>query len=294
MRETASQQSGMSPSLSGIGATSLGVAALRAKENGRADRLFADPYAERFLTAAGVTPAQWSAESSTGAGFVALMAEQVAVRTRYLDESLLAAAAEPCGQVVLLASGMDSRPYRLDWPAGTRLFELDFADVLDFKRHALAGSGAVPRCAHVDVATDLREDWPGALLRAGFRPDAPTVWLLEGLLYALPQQAADLLLERVTELSAPGSELAGDHAEDSEALRAARGAISPELVELWQGGPTGDLGTWLGSRGWAAAVHDFRTVAESYGRPTPSAFDPAIEGTGRGWLVTARLGPEVS
>jgi methyltransferase (TIGR00027 family) len=280
--------------LSGIGATSLGVAVLRAKENGRSDRLFEDPYAERFLTAAGVTPAKWSVEPSTGLGFFALMAEQVAVRTRYLDESLLAAAAGPCGQVVLLASGVDARPYRLDWPTGTRLFELDFADVLGFKRQALVGSGAVPRCEHVEVATDLREDWPRALRQAGFQPDAPTVWLMEGLLYALPQQAADLLLERVAELSAPGSELAGDHAEDSEALRAARGAISPELVELWQGGPTGDLGAWLGSRGWVATVHDIRAVAESYGRPTPLAFDPAIEGTGCGWLVTARLGTEAS
>ncbi|MTE22438.1 SAM-dependent methyltransferase [Streptomyces sp. TRM43335] len=270
------------------------MAALRAKENDRPDRLFEDPYAGRFLAAAGVDPAKWSVGPATGTGFLELVADQVAVRTRFLDESLLDAAGGPCGQVVLLASGMDARPYRLDWPIGTRVFELDFADVLGFKRHALVGSGAVPRCEHVEVAADLREDWPQALREAGFQPDVPTAWLVEGILYGLPQEAADLLLERVTELSAPGSELAGDHIEDSDVLRAARGAISPELVELWRGGPTGDLDTWLEGHGWEATVHDIRVVVGTFGRPTPPAFDPTIEGTGRGWLVTARLGGQES
>lgn len=289
MSEAASQRPEGPRPLSGIGETSLGVAALRAKEHARNDRLFEDPYAGRFLAAADTDPRKWSAGPTAGSGFLELMAEQVAVRTRFLDTSLLSAAAESCGQVVLLASGLDARPYRLDWPTGTRLFELDFADVLDFKRQALHGSTAAPRCAHAEVATDLREDWPQHLRETGFRTDVPTAWLAEGLLYALPPSAADLLLQRVTALSAPGSTLAADHAEDSPVLRAARGAISPELVALWQGGPTGDLAAWLEGHGWTAEVHDIREAAASLGRPTPPAFDPSLEGTGHGWLVTARL-----
>ncbi|MFF5258126.1 SAM-dependent methyltransferase [Actinomadura viridis] len=267
---------------------SVGVAALRAMEHGRPDRLFEDPYARRFLEASGGTD-KWAAEPPPGGrGFLELMAGQVAVRTRFLDRALLDAAGDGCGQVVLLASGMDARPYRLGWPAGTRLFELDFPEVLRFKRDALSGGGAVPRCAHVEVAADLREDWPGSLRAAGFDPAIPTAWLAEGLLYGLPAEAADLLLADVTRLSAPGSALAADHAEDSPILRAARAAVSAELLGLWRGGPA-DPDAWLRGRGWAPVVRDIGEVSAEYGRPVPPAFDPALDGTGRGRLITALL-----
>ncbi|SDD87984.1 SAM-dependent methyltransferase [Actinokineospora iranica] len=271
----------MSETLSGIGWTALGVAALRARENERPDRLFEDPYARHVLTATGVDPGTWGAGA---ASFIDLMADQVAVRTRFLDQALLDAVADGRGQVVLLASGMDTRPFRLHWPEHTRLYELDFAEVLAHKRTAL--TGAVAGCAHVEVPTDLRENWPDDLRAAGFDPTAPTVWLAEGILYALPAPAADLLLTRVSGLSAPGSALAADHGEDSEPLRAARAAISSELVGLWQGGPA-DPGAWLADHGWEPAVLDVAEVAESYGRPAPPAFDPARADSGRGWLITA-------
>src|SRR5690606_10069840 len=148
-----------------------------------------------------------------------------AVRTRFLDQALLDAAGAGCGQVVLLACGMDTRAFRLAWPAGTRLFEVDFAEVLTFKGAILAEHGVTPRCQRVEVVADLRQDWTQALTRAGLDPRRPTVWLAEGILYALPPEAADLLLRRVTAASAPGSVLALDHAEDSELLRAARAAV---------------------------------------------------------------------
>ncbi|WP_327113392.1 SAM-dependent methyltransferase [Nocardia sp. NBC_01730] len=283
-----------SVSLSGIGETSLGVAALRARESARPDRLFEDPYAQRFLDAAGYSSAAWAARPSSGRGFLDLMSDQVAVRTRFFDEVLLDAAGDGCSQVVLLASGMDARPYRLGWPSGTRLFEVDFGEVLAFKRRALAGVRAVPQCAHFEVAADLSKDWPEVLRGAGFRADAPTIWLAEGILYALPGEAADLLLERMTELSAPGSELAADHAEDSEVLREARAAISEDLVRLWGGGPTTDLDAWLEGHGWEPGAHEFGTIARSFKRPVPPAFNPQSEGSGRGWLITARLRVEKS
>lgn len=216
------------------------------------------------------------------------------MRTRFFDEVLLDAAGDGCSQVVLLASGMDARPYRLGWPSGTRLFEVDFGEVLAFKRRALAGVRAVPQCAHFEVAADLSKDWPEVLRGAGFRADAPTIWLAEGILYALPGEAADLLLERMTELSAPGSELAADHAEDSEVLREARAAISEDLVRLWGGGPTTDLDAWLEGHGWEPGAHEFGTIARSFKRPVPPAFNPQSEGSGRGWLITARLRVEKS
>ncbi|MEV0032097.1 SAM-dependent methyltransferase [Nocardia sp. NPDC050793] len=275
--------------LSGIGETSLGVAALRAVENQRADRLFEDPYAQRLLDVAGGWAMASVATPASGLSFVDLMAGQVAIRTRFLDEVLLDAVGDSCSQVVLLASGMDARPYRLPWPDGTRLFEVDFETVLTFKRDALRGSGARARCEHVQVAADLRADWPDTLRRAGFDADVPTIWLAEGILYALSADAADVLLARMTELSAPGSELVADHVEDSPLLRDARAAISDELVQLWRGGPDDDLDTWLYRHGWKPAVREIAALARSYRRPVPPAFDPDLDGSGRGWLVTARL-----
>ncbi|MGR6919661.1 SAM-dependent methyltransferase [[Actinomadura] parvosata] len=274
------------PSLTSIAGTSIGVAALRALEDGREDRLFHDPYAERFVRAAG-GDGYWDTAPTGWAAFAALMGEQVAVRTRYFDEVLLRAVAEGCEQVVLLASGMDARAYRLDWPGRTRVFEVDVAEVLAFKAALLRD--AEPACECVEVATDLRLDWPRALREAGFAPGAPTAWLLEGILYALTSEAAHGLLDRVTSLSAPGSIAAFEHLPDNPALRAARTAISAEMANLWLGGPEGEPDSWWGRHGWTAQARDVREVAAAYGRPAPAAFDPAREGSGPGWVGIARL-----
>jgi methyltransferase (TIGR00027 family) len=279
--------------LTGVSATALGVALLRAEETHRPDRLFDDPHAQRFLDCAGVGRATWAITPPDGAlGFFELMAGQVAVRTRFLDEALLQEAEAGCTQVVLLAAGMDTRAFRLDWPAGTRLFETDFADVLGFKQSVLREHAAVARCSRVEVPVDLRDDWPTALTEAGLQPDRPTAWLIEGILYALPPGTADFFLDRITASSAPGSVLALDHIEDSELLRAARAAISPELLTLWKGGPTGDLAAWLRRHGWQPDIRDVAAVAAAYRRPTPPAFSAQHDRAARGWLATARLGPD--
>jgi O-methyltransferase involved in polyketide biosynthesis len=169
-----------------------------------------------------------------GLDFFALMADQVAVRTRFLDQTLLhltrAAAPRWCC-----------------WPAA--------GEVLTFRDTALASHGVAPRCDRVGVAADLRQDWPTALQKAGFDPTRATAWLAEGILYALPPEATDTLLERITDLYAPASTLALDHVEDSPYLRAARARISPDLVALWQGGPP-DLTGWLTDHGWQPTTHD--------------------------------------
>jgi O-methyltransferase involved in polyketide biosynthesis len=118
----------------------------------------------------------------------------------------------------------------------------------------------------------------------------PTLWLAEGIWYALSPDAADDLLQRITAHSAPTSMLAFDHNEDSESLRAARAAISQELVDLWRGGPTGEPGTWLQRHGWHPRVHDIAAVAARYGRPAPTAFRLDLHDRARAWLITATKG----
>ncbi len=273
--------------LEGIGATSLMVALARADEHGRADRLFEDPYAELFLRAAdagrpGETPLRDQAS-----GFMRAFGDQPAVRTAFLDEHLLRAAGGGCRQVVLLAAGMDTRAFRLDWPDGTRVFDVDFAEVLHFKLHALAAAEAEPRCDHRPVAVDLREDWGAALTAQGFSADLPTVWLAEGILYALPADAADLLLERITALSAPGSLFAADYFERSPALFAATATVDPDMVRLWESGPAGTLASWLTRFGWKPDVRDLAEVVADRDRPIPALFDPQRPDTGGSWLLTA-------
>ncbi|GAA3169050.1 SAM-dependent methyltransferase [Nonomuraea salmonea] len=264
------------------------MALLRAQESSRPDRLFDDPYARPFLQAVPSASTPWAAGPSPAtARFLQVMAEQVAVRTQFLDRALLDAAERGCEQVVLLGSGMDARAFRLAWPPGTKVFELDFADVLAFKAAVLDGRGATAACHRVEVATDLRQDWPRALTESGFSSGRPAAWLAEGILYALPPDAADLLLDRITTLSAPASMLALDHMEDSELLRSARADISAELVDLWRGGPTENLHAWLIRRGWQPAVTDIAEAAAACERPIPPAFDPARADAGRGWLATA-------
>ncbi|WP_256999755.1 SAM-dependent methyltransferase [Mycobacterium intracellulare] len=277
-------QTGSGPT--GIGATSLGVAVLRAEESSRTDRLFNDPYARAFIDRADPDGSMWDA-AGLARDFFRLMAGQVAVRTRFFDQALLDGAATGIGQVVLLACGMDSRAFRLPWRAGTTVYEIDQPEVLAFKSDVLQEMHAQPRCRRVVVPADLRTDWPARLVGAGFEPAKRTAWLAEGILYALDADAADGLLGRISSCSILGSILALDHNEDSELLRAARAAISPELVSMWRGGPSGDLGPWLNQHGWRGDIRDVGQVAADYGRNAPPAFESGRDGASRAWLVTA-------
>jgi methyltransferase (TIGR00027 family) len=72
------------------------------------------------------------------------------------------------------------------------------------------GGGAAPHCDRRVVAADLREDWPTALVSAGFEPHRPSAWLAEGLTFYLPESAVRRLLDHTHRLAAPGSYLATD------------------------------------------------------------------------------------
>jgi methyltransferase (TIGR00027 family) len=184
-------------SMNPVAITGLLTAAIRAEETARPDRLFEDPFAARLAGEAGVQAlAAYSAALPVSVPIIE-------VRTRWLDEQLLAAAAAGARQVVLLAAGMDARAYRLPWPEGTRVFEIDQATVLEAKARALAAE--VPRCQRTAISADLGDDWPASLRAAGFDPAARTTWLVEGLLQYLPAELVARLFARLDQLSAPGS-----------------------------------------------------------------------------------------
>ncbi|ORA14151.1 class I SAM-dependent methyltransferase [Mycobacterium arosiense] len=215
---------------SSVGVTATMVAAARAMAT-RAERpLIDDPFAEPLVKLVGVDllsrlangeldPAELNDvhDGAAGsAGAMSRMADNMAVRTKFFDEFFLDATNAGIKQAVILASGLDARPYRLAWPAGTVVYEVDQPQVIDFKTRSLAGLGAKPTAERRVVAVDLRDDWPTALRNAGFDPAQPTAWSAEGLLGYLPPEAQDRLLDTITELSAPGSRLATESAPNPE------------------------------------------------------------------------------
>ncbi|MFI1797431.1 SAM-dependent methyltransferase [Streptomyces sp. NPDC020379] len=246
----------------GVSLTAVGIAIGRAMESDRADGLFKDPYARAFVDAVGASAV---AGMGTFSGYVA-------IRTRFFDDCLLRGAERGRRQVVLLAAGLDTRAFRLPWPAGTHLFELDLPALLAFKEEVLSREGAVASCRRTVLAADLREDWTPALRAAGFDPSAPTAWLAEGLLPYLSAADNDLLADRVGHLSAPGSELALDHL-DPETKRGSLAATSDTLDGLgasWLS-TLDDPAGWLAGHGWT--VRDAPTrgaLLKRYGRGRPA------------------------
>src|SRR5262249_38738239 len=128
-------------------------------------------------------------------------------------------------QAVIVGSGLDSRAYRLQWPTGVVVYEIDQPAVISLKSATMAGLNAQPATELHSVGTDLREDWAKALQESGFDPTAATAWILEGLMIGYLPSAAQLrMLHQITALSAPGSQLIADHVP--------RGAASLEALLL--------------------------------------------------------------
>ncbi|MFV9634248.1 class I SAM-dependent methyltransferase [Mycobacterium neumannii] len=271
---------------SSVGATATMVAAARAIASTGDDALISDPYAEPLVRAVGVDfftrlasgelkLEDLDGDTSDGATVgMARMTDNMAVRTKFFDEFFADAARSGVRQAVILASGLDARAYRLAWPAGTTVFEVDQPDVIAFKSQAMAELGAEPTAQRRAVAIDLRFDWPAALKAAGFDPAMPTAWSAEGLLGYLPPEAQDKLLDTITELSAPGSRVAVESGPSSSdpADREKVLARMQESAERWREhgfeldfselvyiGERNEAGVYLEERGWRLTR---RTVGE--------------------------------
>lgn len=260
---------------SSVGATATAVAASRAVASKGPDALLDDPYAEPLVRAVGVDSFVRIVDGELFNDDDPVMnrktmSEQIAVRTRYFDDFFAAASDAGIRQAVILAAGLDTRGYRLSWPAGAVVFEVDQPEVIAFKTTTLDGLGAVPTATRKTVAVDLRDDWPAALRAAGFDPGQPTAWIAEGLLVYLPPDAQDRLFDNITALSAPGSRLATENmdiksmpddwaAKLDERSRQAGSDLS--LSELFYSGDRNSADEYLAGQGWRV---DTRTTAEAF------------------------------
>jgi len=282
---------------SSVGATATMVAAARAQATNDPKPLINDPFARPLVEAVGidlltrmvrgeVTLADLDDKQTRG---VRRMKDNMAARTKFFDEFFLtatgggnsaeAAASGNIRQAVILAAGLDARAYRLPWPAGTVVYEIDQPQVIAFKTTTLAGFGAEPTADRRTVAIDLRQDWPTALRQAGFDPDRPTAWIAEGLLGYLPPDAQDRLLDNITALSTAGSRfatesIAGRDDLDEEAIKERMKAVSArwrehgfdlDMTELIYFGDRNEAAEYLKSHGWELIGRTNRELFADYG-----------------------------
>ena len=254
-----------------VGATATMVAASRALASQGPDALLDDPFADPLVRAVGLGPfirlidGEVALDEDDPALNGRTRAEQMTVRTRFFDNFFINATEGGIRQAVILASGLDTRAYRLPWPAGTVVYEIDQPQVIDFKTNTLANLGADPTAERRTVSIDLRDDWPTALRQHGFDVNQPTAWSAEGLLPYLPPEAQDRLFDNITALSAPGSRLATEHISDPDAFseesvqriseRWQRAGFDLNAADLFYQGERSIVIDYLTGHGWQVAAH---------------------------------------
>lgn len=274
---------------SSVGATATMVAAARAVASKAEPALIDDPFAEPLVRAVGVDalirlangdlkPDQFDHDGDMR---MQRMTDNMAIRTKFFDDFFLGATAAGVRQAVILASGLDSRAYRLAWPAGTIVYEIDQPAVIEFKTRTMAGLDAEPAADRRAVAIDLRFDWPTALKEAGFDPTRPTAWSAEGLLGYLPPDAQDRLLDTITSLSAPGSRIAtesvpspgpGDVEEIKERMRSVaekwrEHGFDLDMTELAYFDDRNEAAQYLADRGWQMGGSSINELFAAHGLP---------------------------
>jgi methyltransferase (TIGR00027 family) len=260
---------------SSVGATATAVATQRAMASQEPHRLLDDPWADPLVRAVGTDTFIKLIDGELGDTDDPVLnrqavLEQITVRTRFFDDFFMHATEAGVRQAVILASGLDTRAYRLPWPADTVVYEIDQPGVIDFKTRTLADLGAQLPAQRRTVAIDLRDDWPSALVAAGLDTSKPTAWSAEGLLVYLPPEAQDRLFDNIAALSAPGSRIACEHmdfrnipADWAEKLteRSRRIGSKINLAELFYTGDRNSAGEYLAERGWQV---DIKTTDQAF------------------------------
>src|ERR1700734_4175420 len=294
-----------------VGATATMVAAARAIATNADQPLIDDRFAEPLVRAVGVDFLTKLATGELAAADVdddesgwklEHMPIAMAVRTRFFDAFFRDATQAGIRQAVILASGLDARAYRLQWPAGMTVFEVDQPEVIAFKTPTLADLGAEPTTDRRTVAIDLRHDWPGALVDAGFDHTQPTAWIAEGLLGYLPPEAQDRLLDNISALSADGSRLATEAIPDMpdvdqdkarELMRKATDkwrahGFDLNFEELGYEGDRNDVAEYLNGLGWRSIGQPMSQLLAEHGLPPFPQTSDSVSMAGTIYYTSAK------
>jgi methyltransferase (TIGR00027 family) len=282
--------------VSSVGYTALLVAGWRALHAVSPHPLVRDEYAKVFI-AASQDPYLAGVLANPGTSQDELAFPRLyGVQTRFFDDFFVSAAAADIRQAVIVAAGLDSRAYRLEWPAGTKIFEVDLPKVLEFKARVLSERSVAPKAQRIDVAADLRTDWSRPLEAAGFDTESPSAWSVEGLLPYLTDEAQHALFSRISGLSAPGSRIAIgalgsrlDH-DQLHALEENHPGVNVsgdvDFSALTYE-PETDPAEWLAAHGWAVEpVRNTLELQAGYGM-TPPDVDVKIDNFMRSQYITA-------
>src|SRR5215469_2336181 len=235
--------------------TARWAAAQRAKESERSDRLFFDPFAGILAGAEGLAALRLSEQHNPRHEETA---NYISIRIRFFDDIAQEGAAQGLRQVVMPAAGMDARAYRLPWPDGTSIYEVDHPELFDIKEKLLTGQSLTPKSKRVLIGTDLRQDWARLLVDSGFAPSEPSIWLIEGLFYYLDEPAVNHVLKEVSGLAAPRSLLVTDLVSQSLLTSPWMQQVLKAMEERgmgWRFGTDDPVGLFA-VHGWDAVITD--------------------------------------
>ncbi|MGW2222740.1 SAM-dependent methyltransferase [Nonomuraea sp. NPDC001684] len=276
----------MSEALDPLAKTALWTASSRAREQARPDRLFLDPLATILAGQEGpLIMRRFEEEVQHSVEDPAM-----AVRTRFFDQKILEIALDQrIRQFVLVGAGMDTRAFRLDWAPGMVIFEIDRPALLEVKRQRLITAGAQPRCEWRNCGADLLQEWIPSLLRVGFHPECPTIWLAEGLLYFFTPDQRDALLSDIASLSVPGSWFLADYVSQKSLESDAMAKWLQEMAKsghAWQSG-CDEPEALLADYGWTTQVTEYGSPEADYGRWRHAVIEPGVPGTRGRYMIVS-------
>jgi methyltransferase (TIGR00027 family) len=253
-------------------------------------QLTQDPFGLAFAPVAGRPLTELAARAPSvlramlKRGWLAHMIAWLQLRTRSLDELLLAFVRAGGRQVVLLGAGFDCRAARLaEELAGVTVFEVDHPATQGRKREVLARLGPPPSARVEYVSWNFERDAMetlGAHLR-GHHPAQPTFTIWEGVIPYLTEPAVASTVAAVRGFSAAGSQLAFSYLEP-QALDG-RGSWQRAvrlLGEPWRFGWRADeLPAWMAAHGMRLVSDE--SEAELGARLWPAGFTVPLGKPGR-------------
>jgi methyltransferase (TIGR00027 family) len=134
----------------------------------------------------------------------------IVARARFIEDLVVAEAAQGVRQYVILGAGLDTFAQRRpEIGSGLRVFEVDQPGPQGWKRRRLLelGIGIPAWLRFVPVDFETGESWRDGLVTAGFDPGQPAIVVSTGVSMYLTKEANAAMLREVAAL-APGTTLA--------------------------------------------------------------------------------------